>query len=147
MAATPFPTAASEMSPDRLEIAELTAEIVSAYVSHNPLSAAQLPEVISAVGASLREKISGAAPESTQAKEPAVPVKKSVTRDAIICLECGKRFRSIRRHLNNAHDLDPAEYRAKWDLPRDYPMTAPSYAERRSELAKSAGLGRKGKGR
>lgn len=127
---------------ENLDLAELTAEIVSAYVSHNTLSPAQLPEVIASVGATLREKASGSA-EAVEAQEPAVPVKKSVTRDAIICLECGKKFRSLRRHLNNAHDLDPAEYRAKWDLPRDYPLTAPSYAERRSELAKSIGLGRK----
>lgn len=147
MAITPFQMDASDVSPESLDIMELTAEIVSAYVSHNPLSAAQLPDVITAVGAALRERASGSATQPVEAREPAVPVKKSITRDAVICLECGKKFRSIRRHLQNAHSLNPAQYRARWDLPGDYPLTAPSYTERRSELAKSIGLGRRGKGR
>jgi predicted transcriptional regulator len=145
LATAPMPTDAPAAPSGSPDLAELTAEIVSAYVAHNPLSAAQLPEVITAVGTTLREKVAGGQPEPVEEQEPAVPIKKSVTRDAVICLECGKRFRSIRRHLSNAHGLEPAEYRAKWGLPRDYPLTAPSYAERRSELAKSIGLGRKAK--
>ena len=144
MATAPMTTDAPGAPSAGPDLSELTAEIVSAYVAHNPLSAAQLPEVITAVGTTLRQKTSGARPAPVEEREPAVPIKKSVTRDAIICLECGKKFRSIRRHLMNAHGLEPTEYRAKWGLPRDYPLTAPSYAERRSELAKSIGLGRKG---
>lgn len=145
LATAPISTDAPETPAEGPDLAELTAEIVSAYVSHNPLSAHQLPEVITAVGTTLREKAAGGRAEPAEQQEPAVPIKKSVTRDAIVCLECGKKFRSIRRHLSNAHGLEPTEYRAKWGLPRDYPLTAPSYAERRSELAKSIGLGRKSK--
>ena len=121
-------------------LVDLTADIVSAYVSHNTISPAQLPELIKGVSAALKGQRPQPKPEP---QKPAVPIRRSVAPDAITCLECGKKFKSIRRHLRNAHELEPAEYRQKWGLPRDYPMTAPSYAERRSELAKASGLGRK----
>jgi predicted transcriptional regulator len=79
-------------------------------------------------------------------QKPAVPVKKSVTPEAIVCLECGRKMKSLKRHINTDHELTPEQYRAKWELPKEYPMTAPAYSERRSELAKSYGLGRRAVG-
>jgi predicted transcriptional regulator len=124
-------------------VADLTTAIVSAYVSNNNVPPAQLPEIIAAVSSALRERMAGPAVLQPEPQEPAVPVRRSVTREEIVCLECGKRFKSIRRHLQTAHGLEPNEYRQKWGLRPDYPMTAPAYAEKRSELAKSLGLGRK----
>jgi predicted transcriptional regulator len=124
-------------------IADLTTTIVSAYVSNNNVPPAQLPEIIGAVSSALRERMAGPAEPQPEPQEPAVPIRRSVTREEIVCLECGKKFKSIRRHLQNAHGLEPKEYRQKWGLRPDYPMTAPAYAERRSELAKSIGLGQK----
>ena len=116
--------------------------IVSAYVSHNSMRAADLPEFIAAVHASIRQLAKGpTAPEVKQPDTPAVPVKKSVNRDYIICLEDGKKFKSLRRHLSSFHHLTPDEYRAKWNLPSDYPMVAPAYSATRSQLAKDSGLG------
>ena len=116
--------------------------IVSAYVSHNSMRAADLPEFIAAVHASIRQLAKGpAVPEVKQPDTPAVPVKKSVNRDFIICLEDGKKFKSLRRHLSSFHHLTPDEYRAKWNLPSDYPMVAPAYSATRSQLAKDSGLG------
>src|SRR3954470_23334512 len=120
----------------------LAAEIVSAFVSHNSVPAAELPALIGAVHDALTKVVSGAvqrAPE--EPKEPAVPIKRSVQPDYVICLEDGKRFKSLKRHLRTVYDLTPDQYRAKWGLPADYPMTAPNYAAARSELAKSMGLG------
>jgi predicted transcriptional regulator len=124
-------------------IADLTAEIVSAYVSHNNISPSQLPELIGSVSSALKEGISGRAQQEPEPQAPAVPIRRSVKPDEIICLECGKRFKSIKRHLSNAHGLEPREYREKWGLRPDYPMTAPAYAEQRSALAKAIGLGQK----
>jgi predicted transcriptional regulator len=124
-------------------LAHLTADIVSAYVSHNNIPAAQVPELIGNVSSALRAKVSGPAQPEPEPQEPAVPIRRSVKPDEIICLECGKKFKSIKRHLKNAHDLEPNEYRQKWGLAKDYPMVAPNYAEARSALAKSIGLGRK----
>jgi predicted transcriptional regulator len=124
-------------------IADQTTAIVSAYVSNNNVPPAQLPEIIGAVSSALKGQLPGPAEPQTEPQEPAVPVRRSVTREEVVCLECGKRCKSLRRHLQNAHGLEPNEYRQKWGLRRDYPMTAPAYAERRSELAKSIGLGRK----
>jgi predicted transcriptional regulator len=123
---------------------ELAAEIVAAFVSHNSLPPAELPSVIHSVHAALVGLGSGSAvPEVAIKKEPAVPIKKSVTPDFIICLEDGKKFQSLKRHLRTAYSLTPEEYRAKWGLPSDYPMVAPNYAQRRSQLAMSMGLGKK----
>jgi predicted transcriptional regulator len=122
---------------------ELAAEIVAAFVSHNSIPPAELADVIHAVHAALVGLSSGiAAPEVAIKKEPAVPIKKSVTPDFIICLEDGKKFQSLKRHLRTAYSMTPEEYRAKWGLPSDYPMVAPNYAQRRSQLAMSMGLGK-----
>jgi len=124
------------------ELAELTAEVVSAYVSKNPVPVAGLPDLIASVHSSLTGLIQPtAAPLEPQL--PAVNPKKSVLPDYIICLEDGKKFKSLRRHLGTDFGLTPDEYRAKWGLPRDYPMVAPNYAAQRSALAKASGLGRK----
>lgn len=123
-------------------IVQLTAEIVSAYVSNNSVRREDLAGLIGDVHAALRQAPSGteAAPEP---QEPAVPVRRSVSSDYIVCLEDGKKFKSLKRHLRTDHDMSPEEYRAKWNLRSDYPMVAPSYAKARSELARSMGLGQK----
>ncbi len=116
--------------------------IVSAYVSHNSMRAADLPEFIGTVHASIRQLSKGQATvEAKQPDSPAVPVKRSVNKEFIICLECGKKFKSLRRHLSSFHNQTPDEYRAKWSLPNDYPMVAPAYSATRSQLAKDSGLG------
>jgi predicted transcriptional regulator len=119
----------------------LTADVVSAYVSKNPLPISALPEVIAQVHQSLTA-LSGPKQEPKAPLVPAVPIKKSVTPDYIISLEDGRKFKSMKRYLGLL-GMTPDEYRQKWDLPRDYPMIAPNYAAKRSELAKSMGLGRK----
>ncbi|MGX8007822.1 MucR family transcriptional regulator [Mesorhizobium sp. ORM8.1] len=121
---------------------ELTAEIVSAYVSNNPVPVASLSDLIASVNSSLTNIGQRAEPE-TVAQAPAVNPKRSVFADYIICLEDGKKFKSLKRHLMTHYNLTPEEYREKWGLARDYPMVAPNYAAQRSELAKASGLGRK----
>ena len=123
------------------DLLSLTAEVVSAYVSKNPLPTAQLAEVITQVHHSLKA-LSGPTQEPQAPLTPAVPIKKSVTPDYIVSLEDGRKFKSMKRYLGLL-GMTPNEYRQKWGLPRDYPMVAPSYAAKRSELAKSLGLGRK----
>lgn len=119
-----------------------TAEVVSAYVSNNPVPAGDLPRLISSVFGALNNL--GEKPMPVEAPvEPAVNPKRSVKPDHIICLECGKKFKSLKRHIGSEHELSPEEYRAKYELSPDYPMVAPDYAEKRSSLAKSMGLGRK----
>ncbi|MGR7995810.1 MucR family transcriptional regulator [Xanthobacter sp. ZOL 2024] len=120
---------------------ELVADIVAAFVGHNTVSTAELPALIQSVHATLGKL--GTAPESVVVEElkPAVPVKRSVTPDFIICLEDGKKFKSLKRHLRSVYDLTPEAYREKWGLPKDYPMVAPAYAAARSQLAKTMGLG------
>ncbi len=113
---------------------ELVSKIVSAYVTKNRLSASELPQLIRTVHEALKRP--GQA-------EPAVPIKKSVRPDYIICLDDGKKFKMLKRHLRSAYGMSPDEYRQKWGLPSDYPMVAPKYAAVRSELAKKIGLGRK----
>ena len=123
-----------------VDLLDLTSEIVSAYVSNNKVEVEKLPEVIGNVYASLS---SIASEDGAEMIEPAVPIKKSVTPDYIICLEDGKKFKMLRRHLQNVYGLTPEEYRERWGLPADYPMVAPNYAEKRSGLAKQIGLGKK----
>lgn len=124
----------------------LTADVVSAYVSNNPVPVGQLTELIASIHNSLSSLSgNGNGANETEPQKPAVPIKKSVTPDFIISLEDGKRFKSLKRHLQTSYGMTPAEYRAKWSLPSDYPMVAPNYATARSQLAKKMGLGRKRK--
>ena len=120
---------------------ELAAEIVSAYVSKNSVPAVDLPGLIADIHAALVRVSSAAHPAPVEAPKPAVAAKKSVTNDYIICLEDGKRFKSLKRHLRTQYNLSPEEYREKWGLDADYPMVAPNYAKARSKLAKDMGLG------
>ncbi|MGO4574227.1 MucR family transcriptional regulator [Microvirga sp. 2TAF3] len=120
---------------------ELSADIVSAYVSNNSVPTTDLPMLLSSVYAALTQAVQGQTKAPQAALVPAVPVKKSITPDFIICLEDGKKFKSLKRHLRTTYNLSPEEYRAKWDLPHDYPMVAPNYAKARSELARTMGLG------
>ncbi|MER8748040.1 MucR family transcriptional regulator [Mesorhizobium sp. M1050] len=124
---------------------ELTADVVSAYVSNNPVPVSDLPALIGQVHAALKGTAGSVSAEEPEALRPAVPVKKSVTPDYIICLEDGKKFKSLKRHLSTDFGLTPDEYRAKWSLSADYPMVAPNYAATRSAMAKTMGLGRKPK--
>jgi predicted transcriptional regulator len=121
---------------------ELAAEIVAAFVSYNPVPKSELPSLIEAVHSAVErlEKGPESVPPQVEAKAPAVPTRRSITPDFLICLEDGKRFKSLRRHLAG-HGLTPAQYRQKWNLPSDYPMTAPNYAAQRSAIAKTLGLG------
>ena len=121
---------------------ELTATIVSAYVGNNATPASDLPGLIAQVHAALL-RVSGAAPSETPLEplKPAVPLKKSVTSEYIVCLEDGKKFKSLKRHLRTQYNMTPEQYREKWNLPPDYPMVAPNYAAARSRLAKQMGLG------
>ena len=125
------------------DLIELSTEIVSAYVSHNALSPSDLPKLIADVHGALRTLSSNEAPLPVEELKPAVPVRKSVAPDYIICLEDGKKFKSLKRHLRTHYNLSPEEYREKWGLPADYPMVAPNYSATRSKLAKDNGLGRK----
>ncbi|MET3898351.1 putative transcriptional regulator [Devosia sp. UYZn731] len=125
------------------DLVVFTGEIVSAYVSHNPISTHDLPTLISSVHAALKTLGAAAPVEAMPELKPAIAIKKSVTPDFIICLEDGKKFKSLKRHLMTHFQMTPDDYRAKWGLPDDYPMVAPSYAAVRSTLAKSNGLGRK----
>lgn len=120
---------------------DLTADIVSAYVSNNTVSASELPGVISEVYLALQKTNDGLAEPEPEPLRPAVTIKKSVTPDYIICLEDGKKFKSLKRHLRTHYNMTPEEYREKWGLPTDYPMVAPNYAAARSDLAKKMGLG------
>ncbi|HVI28138.1 MucR family transcriptional regulator [Hansschlegelia sp.] len=120
---------------------ELAADIVSAYVSNNSVSPTDLPGLINEVHSALTRVSTGAAEPAAEALKPAIPVKKSVTSDYIVCLEDGKKFKSLKRHLRTQYNMSPEEYREKWGLPSDYPMVAPNYAAARSELAKKMGLG------
>lgn len=128
------------------DLVGMVAEIVSAYVSANQIPAQELPAVIRTVHAVLLEVSGAPLAAADQAHEPAVPVKKSVTPDFIICLEDGKKFKSLKRHLRTRYGMTPDEYRTKWGLPHDYPMVAPNYAKERSTLAKRMGLGTSRKG-
>jgi predicted transcriptional regulator len=120
---------------------ELTAEIVSAYVSNNPVPAADMPGLINQVHAALIRVSGGHSDVQPEPLKPAVTVKKSITPDYIVCLEDGKKFKSLKRHLRTQYNMTPEQYRDKWALTPDYPMVAPNYAAARSQLAKQMGLG------
>ena len=125
------------------EVLALTTEIVASFVGNNAVAMSDLPALIASVFQALRTT-GQAEPETTAATPtPAVPIKKSVQHDFIVCLEDGKKLKMLKRHLATRYQMTPAEYRQRWGLPRDYPMVAPAYAAQRSELAKQIGLGRK----
>ena len=132
-----------EENLDKNEIVELTAEIVSAYVANNTVVATDLPAVIHNVFEALSKASAAIGQPAKEELKPAVPLKKSVTPEFIICLEDGKKFKSLKRHLRTHYDLSPEEYREKWGLSHDYPMVAPNYAAARSDLAKRMGLGQR----
>jgi predicted transcriptional regulator len=125
----------------KTELIALTADIISAYVSNNPTSRDDLPALIVEVHEALSKASNRIAAPEREELRPAVALKKSVTPDYIICLEDGKKFKSLKRHLRTHYNLSPEEYREKWNLPHDYPMVAPNYAAARSSLAKQMGLG------
>ena len=130
------------MADNNVDYVDLAAQIVAAYVAHNAVRAADLPELIATTHAALSGL--GTSPPAAEEPEklvPAVNIKKSITPEYLICLEDGKKFKSLKRHLRSAYDMSPEQYRAKWGLPNDYPMVAPAYAEARSQLAKKMGLG------
>jgi predicted transcriptional regulator len=112
-------------------------------VKNNPVPVSELPALIASVAASLNGLFNGSAPAEAEAPKPAIPIKKSVTPDYIISLEDGRKFKSLKRHLMTSYSMTPDEYRAKWNLPSDYPMVAPNYSQARSALAKNLGLGKK----
>ena len=120
---------------------ELTANIVSAYVSNNPVPAADIPTLINQIHSALMQVSAGRADAAAEPLRPAVSIKKSITPDHLVCLEDGKKFKSLRRHLRSQYNMTPEQYREKWGLPPDYPMVAPNYAAARSQLAKQMGLG------
>ena len=127
---------------ERLARLGITADIITAYVAANTVAAEALPALITSVFETIDELASGAASLLTT-QEPAVPIEQSLTDDAIICLEDGLPFKSLKRHLRTKYDLTPEAYREKWGLPVDYPMVAPNYAKQRSALARESGLGRR----
>jgi predicted transcriptional regulator len=120
---------------------ELAAEIVSAYVANNSVPASELPALLNDVHAAIVRVASGVAAPAPEAAKPAVSPKKSITNEYIVCLEDGRKFKSLKRHLRTQYNLSPEQYREKWSLPPDYPMVAPAYAKARSALAKQMGLG------
>lgn len=123
-------------------VLEMTAEVVAAYVSNNPVSSLELPNLIGDIFGAF-SKLTGPNGIAAEKLKPAVSIKKSLTDEYLICLEDGKKFKSLKRHLRSHYDISPEEYRKKWGLPSDYPMVAPAYAKARSRLAREMGLGRK----
>jgi len=133
----------ADHAPRAEDLLKLASDIVSAYVSNNPIPAADLPNMIRSVHATLGGLASEGGSEGIPGgHKPAIPVKKSITPDYIICLEDGKKLKMLKRYLRSNYGLTPEDYRAKWGLPADYPMVAPNYAAKRSEFAKKIGLGR-----
>ncbi len=129
------------MSESNSNIIDLSTEVVSSYLTNNKLAASEIPALIASVHGALDALASGKVEEPTPELHPAISIKKSITPDAIICLEDGKAFKSLKRHLRTKYNLSPEDYRAKWGLPTSYPMVAPNYAASRSALAKNMGLG------
>ncbi len=124
------------------DILKLAADVVSAYVSNNPIPVSEVPSMIKSVHSTLGGLVGTVPGETTTNQKPAVPIKRSVTPDYIVCLEDGKKLKMLKRYLRSNYNMTPEEYRAKWGLPADYPMVAPNYAAQRSEFAKKIGLGR-----
>ncbi len=130
--------------PEHDELVTLTAQITAAHVSRNDVPTTELPNLISIVHQALA---TAGKQVIIEKPKPAVSIKKSVTKDSIVCLECGKGQKTLKRHLNAKHDLTPEQYRERFNLPGDYPFTAPSYSAQRSKMAKSIGFGTKGRGK
>ena len=133
------------MSEEKSATIAMAADIVSAYVGNNSVSANDLPSLIQSVYKAISEIAAGPAIEAVPAQAPAVSIRRSITPEHLICLEDGRQFKSLKRHLRTKFNLSPEEYRAKWGLPKDYPMVAPAYAAARSRLAKASGLGQGGR--
>jgi predicted transcriptional regulator len=133
------------MSDEDNGVIEMTADIVSAYVGNNTVSVTELPNLIKNIHDALKGVSTGVSAEPVAPQTPAVSVRKSITPEFLICLEDGRKFKSLKRHLHTKYDLTPEAYRTKWGLPKDYPMVAPDYAASRSALAKSMGLGQGGR--
>ncbi|MDR6828983.1 putative transcriptional regulator [Bosea sp. BE271] len=129
------------MAEEGENVIALVADIVSAYVSNNSVPAADLPGLIATTHAAITGLGAPPASEVEDRPNPVVSIKKSITSEFLICLEDGKKFKSLKRHLRTAYNMSPEDYRARWGLPADYPMVAPAYAEARSALAKQMGLG------
>ena len=123
------------------ELLNLTTEIVASFVSNNKIEAREITDITKAIYATLAELASGHGSYSGNRPDPAVPVKKSITEDYIVCLEDGKKLKMLKRHLKSAYNMTPEQYRERWGLSPDYPMVAPNYARQRSQLAKDIGLG------
>ena len=135
----------AEQTPNKLgeeELLRMTADVVAAYVSNNTLPTGQLGEIISAVYHSLKALEGGDVEATAEPRRPAVPIRKSITPDYLVCLEDGRKLKMLKRHLRTSYNMTPDQYRHKWALPADYPMVAPTYAQQRSAFAKKIGLGR-----
>ena len=127
------------------ELIEITASLVAAYVGGNTIATSDVPNLIRSVHTALASIGGEPEPVAGAVKEPAVPIRRSITPDHLVCLEDGRKFKSLKRHLRTKYDMSPEQYRARWDLPKDYPMVAPNYAKARSDLAKQMGLGQGGR--
>jgi predicted transcriptional regulator len=130
---------------EQLNLTGMTVDIIVAYVIKNAISASELPSLIGNIYKTLNGLTVSEDVKSSEVKEPAVSIKKSIGREFLICLEDGRQFKSLKRHLRTKYNMSPEDYRAKWNLPKDYPMVAPAYAETRSNLAKKMGLGQGGR--
>ncbi len=130
---------------NKAEMIEMTADIVAAYVENNSVATSDLPALIQSIHKALTSVASGGEAVEPPPKEPAVPVRRSITPDFLICLEDGRKFKSLKRHLRTKYNMSPEDYRSKWGLAKDYPMVAPNYAKARSDLAKQMGLGQGGR--
>ena len=127
------------------KLIEITASLVAAYVGGNTIATSDVPNLIRSVHTALASIGGEPEPVAGAVKEPAVPIRRSITPDHLVCLEDGRKFKSLKRHLRTKYDMSPEQYRARWDLPKDYPMVAPNYAKARSDLAKQMGLGQGGR--
>ena len=125
------------------QLLEYVADVTSAYISNNTIQTGAIPELIQSIHETFLKLANSSAQSGLPIQNPAVSIKKSITRDHIICLEDGKKLKMLKRYLRTRYGMTPDEYRTKWNLPNDYPMVAPGYSERRSEFAKKIGLGRK----
>lgn len=125
---------------------ELTADVVAAHVSNNSVSLSDVPTLIQSVYSALSAPLASSQAVVVDERQPAVSVRASVKKDHIVCLDCGKKCKTLRRHIHTAHGLEPEDYRERWNLPKDYPFVAPEYSERRADMAREIGLGRGGRG-